>query len=113
MAKKRKGRRKKCPLCKKCPLLNQGKNCSNFTPNADLSGCYLTNSVLVGVDLSGVNLQGAKLTNVDFTDADLTGADLTGADYTCTNFSGANLLNVKINDDYLAPVDLFNCNDIT
>ena len=61
-------------------------SCSNFVPNADLSGCDLT-----GQDLSDTDLSGAKFTEAILVDADLTGATLTAADFSAADLSGADL----------------------
>ena len=61
-------------------------SCSDFVPNANLSGCDLT-----GADLSGTDLSGAILTDTILIDVKLIGANLTGADLTATDLSGADL----------------------
>ena len=112
------------------------KDCSNFVPRADLSGCDLyavriRNADLRGIDLSyanlkgadftGSNLSGANLNNaflryanldkVDFTNADLSyskmwRAFVTGADLTNTNFYGATLYRSDFTGSTMINTDL-------
>ena len=81
-------------------------SCSNFVPNADLSGCDLTGQDLSDTDLSGAkfteailvdaDLTGTTLTSADFSDADLSGADLSEADFRHAKFKDANLDRVLV-----------------
>ena len=112
------------------------KDCSNFVPGADLSGCDLyavriRNADLRGIDLSyanlkgadftGSNLSGANLNNaflryanldkVDFTNADLSyskmwRAFVTGADLTNANFYGATLYRSDFTGSTMINTDL-------
>ncbi len=112
------------------------KDCSNFVPEADLSGCDLfavriRNADLRGIDLSytnlkaadftGSNLSGANLNNaflryaildkVDFTNADLSyskliRADVIDADLTNANFYGSTLYRSDFTGSTMINTDL-------
>lgn len=71
-----------------------------FRPEKDLSGANLSRrfyreAQLDGYDLSGASLRYADLTGANLTGANLTGANLTQADLMFTDFTNANLTDVK------------------
>ena len=78
------------------------------TPNTNLSGINLQNSVLIDAVLTDVNLQGANLIdarldgailkNTNLENANLCGAKLIGSECTYANFDGAGLENINLVD---------------
>jgi len=82
---------------------------------ADLSGAYLKEVILAGVnldradlrgsDLEGSNLVGADLKGANLSSADLVGAVLTGADLTGATFNGTDFINANFRDAILFDTD--------
>ena len=66
-------------------------NCSDFRPDANLSGCDLRDIDFTGNDLAGANFKGATLTNANFSKATLTNANFKGADIKAARFNGAQM----------------------
>ena len=65
-------------------------------PGAELSGAFLVEVDLSGIDLTGANLSGAALGGANLTGANLTGANLTGAALPGVNLTGANLTGANL-----------------
>ena len=80
-------------------------------PGAELSGAFLGEADLSGVDLAGANLSGAALPGANLSGANLSGANfsgaaLPGANLSEANLSGANLTGATAHGVYLNGADL-------
>lgn len=73
-------------------------DCTNFTPNADLSYCSLGFADLHGVDLHGADLSHADLINANLTGTNLRDANLTGATIKWSPMNDANLTGANLTD---------------
>ena len=85
-------------------------NCSDFRPDANLSGCDLRDIDFTGNDLAGANFEGATLTNANFSKATLTNANFSKATLTNANFKGADIKAARFNGAQMQGADLSRTN---
>lgn len=81
------------------------KSCTP-APDADLTGCDLSNRVLTGANLSDADLTAATLESSNLTGANLSGANLTATDLTNTTLQNAELTGANLTATVLAGTDL-------
>jgi len=111
------------------------RDCTNFTPNADLRSCdlfeanlrnldltgadlsdanleegFLGLTIFTGADLSRANIFHAELIQADLSGAILTNADLGGTDLSLADFTGAELTGTKLDGAVVTGADFTNSN---